>query len=77
MDDRYDELWDKTLKNAKILKLKVIRSWHRFDKQFGVSRGAKKLALAFALKLVALAAPNAQVSLHAQTAKKGSLAGLP
>ena len=70
MDDRYDELWDKTLKNAKILKLKAIRSWHRFDKQFGISRGAKKLALALALKLVAIAAPNAQVSLHAQTVKK-------
>ena len=72
MDDRYDELWDKALKNAKILKLKAIRSWHRFDKQFGVSRGAKKLALALALKLIALAAPNAQVSLHAQTAKERS-----
>lgn len=72
MDDRYDELWDKTLKNAKILKDKTILAWHRFDKHFGVSRFTKKMVLALGLKLIAMAAPNAQVSLHAQGALKKS-----
>lgn len=72
MDERYEELWEKFLKNAKIWKIKTIRAWHRFDKQFGVSRFAKKMVLAAGLQLITLAAPNAQVSLHAQAVRNKS-----
>ena len=77
MTEKYDELWEKFLKEAKILKLKTIRGWHRLDKEFGISRFAKKMTLALALKLIALSAPNAQISLHAQAPqKKGAPIGL-
>lgn len=69
---------ERLLKQTKILKLKTFRSWHlfkqkagkawkEFDRQTGTSRFTKKLALAAGLKLITLAAPNATVSLHAQT----------
>lgn len=77
MTEKYDELWEKILKEAKILKLKTIRGWHRLDKEFGISRFAKKMTLALALKLIAMSAPNAQISMHAQnTQKKGTPIGL-
>lgn len=70
MDKKYDELWEKFLKNLKIAKIKAIKFWHRFDKEFGVSRFAKKMILALGLKLVTLSMPNAQISLHAQNVQK-------
>lgn len=78
MNNSQDKFEEKLVKEAKILKLKAIKAWHLlkkksdkawkdFDKQTGASRMAKKLVLAAGLKLITLAAPNAQISLHAQT----------
>lgn len=64
--------WEKFQKHAKIFKIKAFRAWHRFDKQYGISRHARKATLALGLKLVLLAAPHAQISLHAQNVQKTS-----
>lgn len=81
MNEAQKNFEEKLLKEIKILNLKSIRAWHHFkrkavkawkefDKQTGATRFAKKLALAAGLKLITLAAPNAQISLHAQTVNK-------
>ena len=70
MTSKQNVFEEKFLRELKILKLKSIRSWHRFDKEYGVSRFTKKMALALGLKLIALAAPQAQISLHAQNVIK-------
>lgn len=81
MNEAQKNFEEKLLKEIKILNLKSIRTWHRlkrkaikawkeFDKQTGATRFAKKMALAIGLKLITLAAPNAQISLHAQTVNK-------
>lgn len=70
MNESQKELLDDIQKTLKIWKIKAKRAWHRFDKQAGVSRFAKKMTLALGLKLIILAAPNAQISLHAQNVTK-------
>lgn len=70
MTEERSELWVHFLKQVKILKLKSIRAWHRFDKQTGTTRFLKKMALAAALKTITMIMPNAQISLHAQTVHK-------
>ena len=70
MTEEQSELWGHFLKQVKILKLKSIRAWHRFDKQTGTTRFLKKMALAAALKAITMIMPNAQISLHAQTVHK-------
>lgn len=63
-------LEDKFLMGLKVLKKYTVRGLRRIDKEFGVSRYARKVALALGLKIITLAAPNAQVSLHAQNVQK-------
>lgn len=70
MNREQNQLQEHILKQFKILKLKTIRVWHRFDKQTGTTRFLKKMALAAALKTVATIMPNAQLSLHAQNVNK-------
>ena len=61
---------EKFQKHVKIFRIKAFRAWHRFDRQHGISRAARKAALSLGIKLVLLAAPHAQLSLHAQNAQK-------
>ncbi len=68
-----DIFWEKLQKYAKIYKIKAFRFWHRFDRQYRVSHTVRKSMLALGLKLVLFAAPNAQLSLHAQNVQKKSV----
>lgn len=70
MIEEQNRLQEYILKQCKILKLKSIRAWHRFDKQTGTTRFLKKMALAAALKTIATLMPNAQLSLHAQNVSR-------
>jgi len=64
--NRDKSLWDECLRKFKILKIKTIRSAHRFKQKGGVSLYAKGLVLIIALKAITAVAPNVQVKLYSQ-----------
>ena len=73
MVEAHDIFWEKLQKYAKIYRIKAFRFWHRFDRQYRVSHTVRKSMLALGLKLILLATPNAQLSLHAQNVQKKSV----
>ena len=68
-----DNFEKKILNGFNTLARHTFRTMKYIDKEFGISRLTKKMVLALGLKLITLAAPHAQISLHAQNVQKKSV----
>lgn len=70
MKDNEQIDWEEVKQDLRIMKLKIRRSLHRFDRKYKVSQNCKRLALAAALKVVASLSPGNAVLAQTNTVEQ-------